>query len=263
MRNLFFIAVLLCAAVNITSAQTAVVERPNPAPTKSICLVQKGYENDQLSYSARYNAAGHVQESKTYKNGQLKWQRFIERADAEGRILEARLIDSIEKKVFINKFTRDAKGYVQTVERFEVTEGAAPVLIERSVYENNPAFANVITKITRYDGSGNLIEVTNIENLDANGSSKSVTTDKDGVVTKTEMWKRDDKISGRQFVDAFPYQWIHNRVEYTLTKADGTVDASSSKDDNRVLNAQGYTTSLTTRYADGRVSNFRYEYDCR
>ena len=263
MRNLFFIAALLCTAINIASAQTAVGKQANAVPTKPICLIQKGYENDQLFFSARYNAAGHVQESKTYKNGQLKWHRFIERADAEGRILEARLIDSIEKKVFINKFTRDAKGYVQTVERFEVTEGAAPVLIERSVYENNPAFANVITKITRYDGSGNLMEVTNIENLDANGSSKSVVTDKAGKVIKTEVWKRDDKISGRQFVDAFPYMWIHNRIEYSVTNADGTLDPTSNKDENRVLNAQGYTTSLTARYADGHVSNFRYEYECR
>jgi hypothetical protein len=99
--------------------------------------------------------------------------------------------------------------------------------------------------------------------LDANGSSKSVNTDKAGKVIKTEVWKRDDKISGRQFVDAFPYHWMHNRIEFTVTNADGTVDPSSNKDENRVLNAQGYTTSVTKRYADGRVSNFRFEFDCR
>ena len=263
MRNLFFIAALLCAAVSIAAAQTAVGKQPNPVPTKSICLVQKGYENDQLFYTTRFNAAGHIQESKEYKNGQLKTHRIIVRADAEGRILEARLIDSIEKKIFVDKFSRDARGYVQAAERFDMTNGAAPVLVARSVYENNPTSPCVITKITRYDGSGNLKEVTSIECLDANGSSKSVTTDKAGKVTKTEVWKRDDKISGRQFVDAFPYQWIHNRIEFTLTNADGAVDPSSNKDENRVYNAQGYTTSLTTRYADGRVSNFRYEYDCR
>jgi len=262
MRNLFLIAVLLCAAVSIAAAQTAVVERPNPVPTNPICRFQKIYENDQLIYTFRYNAAGFIQESKEYKNGQLKMHRLIERADAEGRILEARLIDSIEKKIFVNKFTRDAKGYVQTVERFDMN-GATPVLVERSVYENNPASPCVITKITRYDGDGNLKEVVNIECLDANGSTKSVTTDKAGKVTKTEVWKRDDKISSRQFVDAFPYQWIHNRIEFTLTNADGAVDPSSNKDESRVYNAQGYTTSLTTRYADGRVSNFRWEYVCQ
>jgi hypothetical protein len=136
-------------------------------------------------------------------------------------------------------------------------------LIERSVYENNPASANVITKITRYDGSGNLTQVTNVEYLDANGSSKSVTTDKDGVVTRTEILKRDDKNSGQQFVDAFPYQWIHNRIEYTITKADGTVDADSNKAENTIYNANGYPTSVTLRYADGRVSNFRWEYVCQ
>ena len=57
--------------------------------------------------------------------------------------------------------------------------------------------------------------------------------------------------------------WIHNRIEYTVTNADGTLDPSSNKDENRVLNAQGYTTSVTARYADGHVSNFRYEYDCQ
>lgn len=110
---------------------------------------------------------------------------------------------------------------------------------------------------------GNLKEVVSIECLDANGSSKSVVTDKAGKVIKTEVWKRDDKISGRQFVDAFPHQWIHNRIEYTVTNADGTLDPSSNKDENRVYNAQGYTSSVTTRYADGRVSNFRYEYECQ
>ena len=184
------------------------------------------------------------------------------RADAEGRILEARLVDSIEKKIFVNKFSRDAKGYVQTVERFDMN-GATPVFVERSVYENNPASPCVITKITRYDGSGNLVDVITVENLDANGSSKLVVTDKAGKVIKTEVWKRDDKISGRQFVDAFPYMWIHNRIEYTVTNADGTLDPSSNKDENRVYNAQGYTSSVTTRYTDGRVSNFRYEYDCQ
>ena len=263
MRNLFFIAALLCTAINIASAQTAVGKQANAAPTQPTCLTPKVYENDQLASSHRYNAAGHVQESKFYNKGQLKWHRFIERADAEGRILEARLIDSIGKKTFINKFTRDAKGYVQTREHFEITEGAAPVLIERSVYENNPASANVITKITRYDGSGNLTQVTNVEYLDANGSSKWVTTDKDGVVTRTEIWKRDDKNSGQQFVDAFPYQWIHNRIEYTITKADGTVDADSYKAENTIYNANGYPTSVTLRYADGRVSNFRWEYVCQ
>lgn len=262
MRNLFYIAALLCAATNIASAQTAAGKQANAVPTKPICLVQKGYENDQLFYTTRFNAAGHIQESKEYKNGQLKWHRLIERADAEGRILEARSIDSIEKKIFVHKFSRDAKGYVQAVERFDMN-GAAPVLVERSVYENNPASPCVITKITKYDGSGNLKEVTSIECLDANGSSKSVTTDKAGNVTKTEVWKRDDKISGRQFVDAFPYQWIHNRIEYTVTNADGTLDPTSNKDENRVYNAQGYTTSVTARYADGHVSNFRYEYECQ
>jgi hypothetical protein len=262
MRNLFFIAALLCTAINIASAQTAVGKQANAVPTKPICLVQKGYENDQLFYTTRFNAAGHIQESKQYENGQLKTHRIIVRADAEGRILEARLVDSIEKKVFVNKFSRDAKGYVQTLERFDMN-GATPVLVERSVYENNPASPCVITKITRYDGSGNLKEVTTFECLDANGSSKSVTTDKAGKVTKTEVWKRDDKISGRQFVDALPYLWIHNRIEFTLTNADGAVDPSSNKDENRVYNAQGYTTSLTTRYADGRVSNFRWEYVCQ
>jgi hypothetical protein len=263
MRNLFFIAALLCTAINIASAQTAVGKQANAVPTKPICLVQKGYENDQLFYTTRFNAAGHLQESKEYnKNGQLKTHRLIVRADAEGRILEARLVDSIEKKIFVNKFTRDAAGYVLTRERFEVTNGAA-VLVERSVYENNPASPCVITKITNYDGSGNLVEVTNIENLDANGSSKSVITDKAGKVIKTEVWKRDDKISGRQFLDAFPYMWIHNRTEYTVTKADGTVDPNSNTSENRVLNAQGYTTSVTTRYADGRVLKFRYEYECQ
>jgi len=263
MRNLFYIAALLCAATNIASAQTAAGKQANAVPTKPICLVQKGYENDQLFYTTRFNAAGHLQESKEYKNGQLKTHRIIVRADAEGRILEARLVDSIEKKVFVNKFSRDAAGYVLTRERFEVTNGDVQVLVERSVYENNPASPCVITKITRYDGSGNLVDVTTMENLDANGSSKSVVTDKAGKVIKTEVWKRDDKISGRQFVDAFPYQWIHNRIEYTVTNADGTLDPSSNKDENRVYNAQGYTTSVTARYADGHVSNFRYEYECQ
>jgi hypothetical protein len=112
MRNLFFIAALLCTAINIASAQTAVGKQANAVPTKPICLVQKGYENDQLIHTFRYNAAGHIQESKEYKNGQLKWHRLIERADAEGRILEARSIDSIEKKIFVHKFSRDAAGYV-------------------------------------------------------------------------------------------------------------------------------------------------------
>jgi hypothetical protein len=263
MRNLFFIAALLCTVINIASAQTAVGKQANAVPTKPICLVQKVFENDQLAFSFRFNAAGHLQESTEYKNGQVKLHRLIERADAEGRILEARLIDSIEKKVFVNKFTRDAAGYVQTLERFEVKDGAAPVLVARYVYENNPSAPIVITKITKYEGSGNLIEVTKIESSDANGSGKSVITDKDGKVIKTEVWKRDDKKSGRQFVDAFPYMWIHNRTEYTLTMADGTVDPSSNKDENRVVNAQGYTTSVTTRYADGRVSNFRMEHECR
>jgi hypothetical protein len=57
--------------------------------------------------------------------------------------------------------------------------------------------------------------------------------------------------------------WIHNRTEYTVTKADGTVDPNSNTSENRVLNAQGYTTSVTTRYADGRVLKFRYEYECQ
>jgi hypothetical protein len=263
MRNLFFIAALLCTAINIASAQTAVGKQPNAVPTNPICRFQKIYENDQLFYSVRYNTAGHVQESKEYKNGQLKTHRIIVRADAEGRILEARLVDSIEKKIFVNKFTRDAAGFVLTRERFEVTKGDVQVLVERSVYENNPASPCVITKITRYDGNGNLVDVTTMENLDAKGSSKSVVTDKAGKVTKTEVWKRDDKISGRQFVDAFPYQWIHNRIEYTVTNADGTLDPTSNKDENRVFNAQGYTTSVTVRYADGHVSNFRYEYECQ
>ncbi len=143
-----------------------------------------------------------------------------------------------------------------------MTNGAA-VLVERNVYENNPASPIVMTKMTKYDGSGNLVEVTNIENLDDNGSSKWVTANKDGKVIKTEIWKCNDKSATRQFVDAFPYLWRHRRTEYTVTMADGTVDASSNKDENPVYNAQGYITSVTTRYTDGRVSNFRYEYECQ
>ena len=66
--------------------------------------------------------------------------------------------------------------------------GATPVFVERSVYENNPASPCVITKITRYDGSGNLKEVVSIECLDANGSSKSVVTDKAGKVIKIGLF---------------------------------------------------------------------------
>jgi hypothetical protein len=256
MKNFFFIATLFAVATFVMAWL------PAPIPAKPACLVQKVYKNGQLDASCRYNAAGHLQETKEYENGQVKWHRIIT-TDAKGNILEARLIDSIEKKQFISKWSRDAAGFVQTAERFEVTGGAAPVLAGRSVYENNPASPSVITKITAYDGSGSLTSINNIENLDTNGSSKSVVTDKGGKVTKTEVWMRDDKNSFRQAIEAFPYQWRHNRIEHTITKADGTVDGNSYKSENLVYNTQGYMTNVTLRYADGRVSNYTYEYVCQ
>ncbi len=256
MKKLFFPATFFAIAMLATAWF------PAPAPTKPACLAQKLYENGQLAASHRYNATGYIQETKEYKNGQVKWHVIIERTDAEGRILEIRAIDSLEKKQFLSKYSRDAAGFVQTAERFEVTDGAAPVLMGRSVYENNPASPSVITKITQYDGSGNLKSVNKIESLDANGSSKSVITDKDGKITRTEVWMRDNKNSSRQSTDAFAYQWLHNRIEHTITKADGTVDGNSYKCENLVYNAKGYPTSVTVRYSDGRVSNFSWEYVC-
>ncbi len=230
---------------------------------KSSCLAQKMYDKGKLVAEYRYNAAGYAQEVKEYKNDKVKWHRIAERTDAEGRVLEARIIDSIEKKQFTTKLSRDAAGFVQVVESFQVVDGAAPVLQSRSVYENNPTSPSVITKISRYDGSGNLTSVAKIENLDANGSSKSVVTDKDGKLKQTEKWTRDDKNSPRQAIEAFPYQWQHNRVEYTVTKADGTIDESSRKWENIVYNAQGYPTSVTVRRADGSASNLTWEYICQ
>lgn len=255
MKNACYWAVMLTLSL---AATTYPLFAQKPA-----CLPQKRYENGQMTHQYRYDAAGNLQAMEEYKGDVLKSRGTSERIDAEGRILEARVLDELEKTETVLKYIRDAKGYVTTLEVWRGKDGQTPTLFRRNVYENDPKSAGVLSKITKYDGAGVFLGTTAIENLDANGSSKSVLTDAKGTVTQTEVWMRDDKQAPEQVTQAFTYQWAHNRTTQTITKADGTVDGSSYQYENAVYNEHGFLVSCTIRYTNGRTTQLKWEYACR
>ena len=249
---------LLLASLFLSTALLGQVERKGDA-----CYVNRVFEDGDLVTQYHFDDNGKLQKSENFEDGQLK--SVMEGADylPDGSPQKVIIKDAEGKVTYKTKLTYNEDQLVVSRKTYKANEDGEMMVVQKADYSYDVDSPCKMTGIKYYDGEGNLVKQSQINYYDDNCSSIGTVTDADGKVLQTETWVRDDKNNPRHAFSVFHVQDEHNRIAYTVVKADGTVTKDSYQMEDVEYNAHGYPVKGTMKMSDGASKTYTMDYECK
>ncbi|MEZ4917697.1 MAG: hypothetical protein R2792_01230 [Saprospiraceae bacterium] len=225
------------------------------------CVIQKAYKDGKLEWSFDYDDHKRLSEMTQYKPDGAEAMHFYfgyqEQTNWIASIAQTDGTDSWIKTTY----ERDAKGLVTRMDMFVGTNNSDYQAHRYYEYTNDPNSQFPLQKVMAYKADGTLLEITEIDYFDQNGSSFNTKKNPDGSLIRTEKKVYDNK-TGYQRWAPLHYQNTHNLIGIEIRLPDGSI-APQSYGCVMSYNPQGYPIEERTTTTDGTVTVSRYKYECK